>query len=310
MEWRYAALTMSVTIAIVVTGDLEGARRTIESIQPIPVEDWEVIEILLVRNGPMRAVDGPTIRDLISLIDIRFVYESKPGFSSSRNKALAEAHGDVLVFIDEDETAEPGWPSPLVDVLVTTGAGMVGGASRVVFDRKPPDWIFAGDSFNAIVNPHLTEMKELYSSNLAIDLAQAREAGLSFDSRFDARPGGDLLFTRQAYQRGMRLVWSRYGDVYRHVDTRTVSLRQTLTEAMEAAQGRTEVDLMTGRPWWVTIKTLKTVGTRLARGVWRSTLGVAWGSSARRVEGQTLRHEARGSMLTLRGYWGARRWNL
>ncbi|NJL28333.1 MAG: glycosyltransferase family 2 protein, partial [Thermoanaerobaculia bacterium] len=44
------------------------------------------------------------------------------GLSAARNRAIAEARGEILAFLDDDALPEPGWLSALVSVLERPGA--------------------------------------------------------------------------------------------------------------------------------------------------------------------------------------------
>ena len=58
---------------------------------------------------------------------IRYVHEAEPGIVAARNRALDEASGDVLVFIDDDEIALPGWPNGLLETSAEDRCGTGGG---------------------------------------------------------------------------------------------------------------------------------------------------------------------------------------
>ncbi len=40
---------------------------------------------------------------------VRVVREEKLGLSNARNRAIAEARGEYVIFMDDDETADPDW---------------------------------------------------------------------------------------------------------------------------------------------------------------------------------------------------------
>ena len=42
-------------------------------------------------------------------IPVRIVREEKLGLSNARNRALDEARGEYVVFMDDDETPDTGW---------------------------------------------------------------------------------------------------------------------------------------------------------------------------------------------------------
>ena len=63
-------------------------------------------EVLVVDNAP--ATDAT--RNLVHARgDARYVVEDVPGLDFARNGALREASGEILVFLDDDTIAPPGW---------------------------------------------------------------------------------------------------------------------------------------------------------------------------------------------------------
>jgi GT2 family glycosyltransferase len=68
-------------------------------------------EILVVDNAP---TDGATRQLVLDRFpDVRYVLEPVPGLDYARNRALGEAVGDVVAFIDDDAVAAPDWAEAL-----------------------------------------------------------------------------------------------------------------------------------------------------------------------------------------------------
>lgn len=115
--------------------------RALESVakQTLP---GNTLEILIVDNG---SSDGT--RDVVAKLQlknpaIRYVVESKPGIAHARNRALAEARGDYLAFIDDDAWADPKWLENLVAPIqsVRPTPECVVGPVSLVWDGKRPEW--------------------------------------------------------------------------------------------------------------------------------------------------------------------------
>ena len=63
-------------------------------------------EIVVVDNAPAK----PDARVLLAEFPgVRYVAEPRPGVASARNRGLAECTGDVVAFVDDDTTVDPGW---------------------------------------------------------------------------------------------------------------------------------------------------------------------------------------------------------
>lgn len=100
------------------------------------------IEILVVDNG-----STDDTRDLIAVRQrqdnrIRYIVEPNPGIAHARNRALEEARGEYLAFIDDDAWADTNW---LVNLLapiqsVRPEPECVVGPVSLVWEGMRPEW--------------------------------------------------------------------------------------------------------------------------------------------------------------------------
>lgn len=115
-------MSLRLTAAICTRDRPEELRRALRSLaaQAEPPE-----EILVVENAPR---DG-RVRALIDaeFPGVRWTPEPVPGLDFARNRALAEATGDVVAFLDDDAVADPGWAGALHAPFADPRVGAVTG---------------------------------------------------------------------------------------------------------------------------------------------------------------------------------------
>lgn len=63
---------------------------------------------------------------------VRYVRETRQGPSAARNRGIAEAKGEWLAFIDDDERADPDWLLELLAMTAKKGVRVVGGAVQLI----------------------------------------------------------------------------------------------------------------------------------------------------------------------------------
>jgi glycosyltransferase involved in cell wall biosynthesis len=133
----------SLTVALCTHNQKERLRRTLRGLASLeqPECPWE---LLLVDNA---STDGTS--ELIAATDwrmsnikIRVVREEKLGLSNARNRAVREAMGQYIVFMDDDETPDAQWLRAHEEVIVTQQPDAIGGRIEVMFeDGERPAWL-------------------------------------------------------------------------------------------------------------------------------------------------------------------------
>lgn len=78
---------------------------------------------------------------------IRYMFELKQGLSHARNAAIREARGEILAFIDDDETAAPSWLGGLTANLYTGEWAGAGGPVLPKWERPRPNWLAIDSPF-------------------------------------------------------------------------------------------------------------------------------------------------------------------
>jgi glycosyltransferase involved in cell wall biosynthesis len=79
-----------------------------------------------------------------SQIHVKYCIEPKRNIALCRNRALENAVGDYIAFIDDDEFPSPNWLAVLFDTCKRSTADGVLGPVRPHFDEQPPKWIVRG----------------------------------------------------------------------------------------------------------------------------------------------------------------------
>jgi glycosyltransferase involved in cell wall biosynthesis len=101
----------SLTVAICSKDHPLDLARCLECLMALRTgEDGWGFEILVVDNSPS---DGQTRELVSSLPAVKYVMEPKPGLNFARNRALEEATGEIIAFIDDDVTVDRHWLSGL-----------------------------------------------------------------------------------------------------------------------------------------------------------------------------------------------------
>lgn len=171
-------------------------------------------QVIVVDNDP----DG-SARATVEAAPVAtcYVHEPRVGIPQARNAAFDAADTETaLAFVDDDETIEPRWLQALTATRQATGAALVTGPVRPVYDDAVPDWVRRGGFFERRTHPHGAELPFAATNNLLVG-PELRAAGLRFDERLALTGGSDAVLTVQARHRGFRIVWAADAVVTEHV---------------------------------------------------------------------------------------------
>jgi glycosyltransferase involved in cell wall biosynthesis len=115
---------LKATIAICTRDRTEYLKRCLESLLNLH-DDGQ--EYLVIDNCPT----NDSTRAMVQKFDrIRYVHETRPGLNIARNRALREAHNDIVAFTDDDAEVDPNWLRALLNnfedpsVMCVTGLTM------------------------------------------------------------------------------------------------------------------------------------------------------------------------------------------
>jgi GT2 family glycosyltransferase len=84
------------------------------------------LEVIVIDNAPVTDITERLVRQQYPFF--RYCREPRPGLDWARNRAIMEATGDIIAYIDDDAVADPGWITALMktfaessEIMAVTG---------------------------------------------------------------------------------------------------------------------------------------------------------------------------------------------
>lgn len=192
-----------VSVCIATCRRPEGLARLLESLAQLELPEALTLEIVVVDNDPA----GSAAPVLARFPGVRAFAEPQRSIARARNRAVDEARGRWLAFVDDDESVAPDWLAAYWrQARAAARDGWFGPVlpqlERVVTPWLDPERFFAG--------PRLATGTPVGPSEMATNNALLR-AELFAERRFDPRlglTGGEdtELFTRMS-RAGARFAW-------------------------------------------------------------------------------------------------------
>jgi GT2 family glycosyltransferase/glycosyltransferase involved in cell wall biosynthesis len=235
-----------VSIVIPTRDRLALLKRCVESIRTRT--DYQPFEIIVVDNG---SVEPDTLRFLDKIKGdeaVRIIDDRGPfNYSRLNNRAAREAHGEILLFLNNDtEVEEPGWLTEMLSHAARAEVGAVG--ARLWY----PDGTLqhggvilglggvAGHAFPHIPRGHpgyfnravlQQNCSAVTGACMAVRKRVFEELG-GFDERNLGVTFNDIDFCLRLTQRGYRTVWTPYANLIHH-ESASRGHQRTLEEQVE-----------------------------------------------------------------------------
>jgi GT2 family glycosyltransferase len=161
---------------------------------------------------------------------LRYVVEKKQGLSHARNRALEEARGEIVAYIDDDCTVLPGWITNVAKAFEDPTVGCAGGRIAVGYPGDKPSWVtpemeplFGLYDYGDL--PGQTD--RVFGGNLLVRRDLARQLG-GFSTRLGYQGkkhigGEDVDFARRVAEAGYSVVYVPDAMAIHHVEPTRIS---------------------------------------------------------------------------------------
>ncbi len=214
-------------------------RRLLQGLGEQETNGRFTFSVVIVDNDHMESARSVVERHApTASFRVRYCVESRQNIALARNKAVENAEGDFVAFIDDDEIPIPRWLIALFEACQQYAADGALGPVKPHFDHTPPHWVIKGKFYE----------RETYPTGLVIDWRKGRTGNVllrkhvfakgvqPFNPEF--RTGEDQEFFHRAIEKGFVFVWCNEAIAYEVVPPvrwkRTFMLRRALLRgAME-----------------------------------------------------------------------------
>jgi glycosyltransferase involved in cell wall biosynthesis len=169
-----------------------------------------------------------------SPIPVRYCLEPRQNIALARNKAIENANGNLVAFIDDDETPAKGWLLNLFTTLNEYEADGVLGPVKPHFHCEPPQWVVKGEFFERATHAtgHYVPWPETRTGNVLFR-RDILNVAVPFRPEFGTA-GEDVDFFRRMIEGGCRFVWCNDAVVYEAIPpsrcNRTYLMRRALLQ--------------------------------------------------------------------------------
>jgi succinoglycan biosynthesis protein ExoM len=194
--------------------------------------------IVVADNDEARSAES-TVAEFRTRCAIPIVYcvEPRRNIALARNKVVANATGDYIAFIDDDEFPAPLWLQTIFKNCNSYQVDGVLGPVKRHFDQTPPAWFQKSTIYDRPVNPtgQPVHWEDARTGNVL--LRRKIIAAETDPFRPEFRAGEDQDFFRRKSEEGYKFIWSADAVVFETIPPARWKRRYILRKA--ALQGAT-----------------------------------------------------------------------
>lgn len=129
---------MNASIIIVTRDRADDLRPTLVALAGINIPAEFEVELLVIDNGSSDNTAELVRSCEIPGVSVRYILENRPGLSYGRNRGLAEAKGEIILFTDDDVRPPVGWLAGMCEPILSGEADAVAGGVKIAPDLLRP----------------------------------------------------------------------------------------------------------------------------------------------------------------------------
>lgn len=191
-------------------------RRLLDSLRDQETDGLFTYSITVADNDSLRSAEA-VVSEFVgcSQTPVRYCMEPQRSVSLTRNKAIENASGDFIAFIDDDEFTTKDWLRTLFEACSKEGVAGVLGPVNSHFDVAPPDWVSKGHFYQHSIcrTGSVVEWTKARTGNVLFKREILAPEELPFRPQF--RGGGaDQDFFRRMIENGHRFIWCEEAVAY------------------------------------------------------------------------------------------------
>jgi glycosyltransferase involved in cell wall biosynthesis len=230
---------MDISIIICTRNRAAPLARTLAAIGRVRIPAGKSAEIIVVDNGSTDGTAAVVREALIGNALVRSISEPQQGQSRARNRGLAAASADLIVFTDDDVAPAEDWLERLSAPLFASVAHAVVGCVRIAPSRNRPwmsDFHRAWVADTATLDP--AAPGRMVGANMAFSRAILAKVP-AFDDELGPGAlgfGDDTLFSQQVKEAGYPIVFASDAMVEHHFGEERLAASQWMLSAKRLGQ--------------------------------------------------------------------------
>jgi succinoglycan biosynthesis protein ExoM len=205
-----------ISVCICTFKRVELLTRLLKKINSQTAEGKFTFSVVVADNDPTQSA-SQAVSSFSSATGLKTTYcvEPRQNIALVRNKALQNAEGNLIAFIDDDEIPIETWLLNLFNAKHSYRANGVLGPVKPYFEHEPPVWVRKGKFFERpdYRTGYKLRWDECRTGNVLFDKSILTHVDVPFRSEFGTA-GEDMDFFRRTMDTGCQFVWCSEAIAY------------------------------------------------------------------------------------------------
>ena len=205
----------------------EGVKRAVTSVLQQEGVDGSILNVLVVDNDPEASARSVIEGFQGSNIPVRYCHEPNPGVANARNAAIESAQTELVIFLDDDQSAPPHWVSSFLDLFEQHQPIISFGPVETVLPESVTRHVTYLKAFFSRKGPEKSGVYRTYygCGNSMFDLSRLDTDAPLFETKYNETGGeDDNLFDKYA-RKGHSFGWAHDAWVNEHVPIQRATLK-------------------------------------------------------------------------------------
>ncbi|WP_310541736.1 glycosyltransferase family 2 protein [Phenylobacterium sp.] len=223
---------------------------TLASIARQQLPEDVTIQVVVADNDTSREAEARVLAAAdLNCLPVTYVHAPERNICVARNACLDAASGDWLAFLDDDETAGPGWLAALLSQAQQSGFDAVLGPVKATYPPQAPSWLVAADLHSTAPTFTNGQILKGYAGNVLIRRSAIDRYSLRFDPALGRMGGEDDAFFYRLTDGGGSIGFAPDAVAYEPVAPARLSLGWLLQRSFRT--GQTHGSRLLGRQGWL-----------------------------------------------------------
>ncbi len=192
---------------------------TLDSLMQIELPEAVSVRILVADNDASPSAQILVDRYKTAAIPVHYIHAPERNISVARNACLAQATGDLVAWIDDDETADRAWLVQLFEAHQDGGYDAVFGPAVAVYPTGTPAHIVGCDFHTNRPVTRQGEVRTGHTCNALVDMRNPATRALKFDIAKGRTGGEDTDYFHRLWATGAKLGICETAQVFEKVAT-------------------------------------------------------------------------------------------